>query len=74
MSRRDHRHLGGIPGHAAPAPLRELSEALFELADRLASQSELNPAGAGRRPAAQRARDDRRFRDAFTCSPDAVDG
>ena len=42
VNRRDHRHLRGKPGHAAPTPLRELSTALFELADRLASQSELD--------------------------------
>jgi hypothetical protein len=46
VNRRDHRNLGGIPGRAVPAPLRELSEALFELSDRLASQSELDRARA----------------------------
>ena len=40
VNRGDHRHLTGKPGDARPGPLRELSEALFELADRLASQTD----------------------------------
>ena len=73
MNRRDHRHLGGIPGHA-PTPLRELSKALFELADRLASQSELNRAGAEQRPVAQPPNDEYRLRNPITRSADAGDG
>jgi hypothetical protein len=39
-NRRDRRHLGGTPGETALTPLRELSEALLEVADRLASRPE----------------------------------
>jgi hypothetical protein len=42
VNRGDHRHLGRIPGDAPSPPLWEVSEAMFELAERLGSQATLD--------------------------------
>jgi hypothetical protein len=49
MKRRDHRHLGRVPGDRATPTGRELGEPTFELLHELVVKPELDRTGAGER-------------------------